>query len=104
MGEKKIATDYDEDQMRAFTLAVLNDLQALEHMLDGGLFEENVRRIGAEQEMFLVDSAMRPAPLVMEVIDAARDGRLTTEIGKFNLEANLTPRNFNGNCLRLMEN
>jgi len=89
--------------MRAFTLAVLNDLQALEFMLKGGQFEENVRRIGAEQEMFLVDSAMRPAPLAIETIEEARDGRLTTEIGKFNLEANLTPREFRGNCLRLME-
>jgi CBS domain-containing protein/gamma-glutamyl:cysteine ligase YbdK (ATP-grasp superfamily) len=103
MGDKKITTEYDEDQMRAFTLGVLNDLQALELMFDEGLFEENVRRIGAEQEMFLVDSSMHPAPLAMEVIEDARDGRLTTEIGRFNLEANLTPREFSGNCLRLME-
>ncbi|MBK8303003.1 MAG: CBS domain-containing protein [Chloracidobacterium sp.] len=103
MGDKKINTDYDEDQMRLFTLAVLNDLQALELMLDSGQIEENVRRIGAEQEMFLVDSSMHPAPLAMKIIDDAKDGRLTTEIGLFNLEANLTPREFNGNCLRLME-
>ncbi|MBP6002259.1 MAG: CBS domain-containing protein [Pyrinomonadaceae bacterium] len=103
MGEHNISTDGDEEQRRSFTLAVLNDLQALEQMLDSGLFEENVLRIGAEQEMFLVDSAMRPAPLAIETINDARDGRLTTEIGKFNLEANLTPREFGGNCLRLME-
>lgn len=103
MGDKKVTTEYDDAQMRAFTLAVLNDLQAFERMLDGGMFEENVLRIGAEQEMFLVDSAMRPAPIVTELMNEARDGRLTTEIGKFNLEANLTPREFNGDCLRLME-
>ncbi len=104
MGDKKVTTEYDDTQMRNFTLGVLNDLQALEVMLEGGLFEETERRIGAEQEMFLVDPAMRPAPLAIEVIETARDGRLTTEIGKFNLEANLTPREFNGDCLRLMEN
>lgn len=103
MGDKKVTSEYDDGQMRTFTLGVLNDLQALEYMLDAGLFEESERRIGAEQEMFLVDSAMRPAPLVTEVIEQARDGRLTTEIGKFNLEANLTPRAFVGDCLRLME-
>ena len=32
------------------------------------------RRIGAEQEMFLVDSAMRPAGLAVEVIEAAPTG------------------------------
>lgn len=104
MGDKKVATDYDEEQMRTFTLAVLNDLQALELMLENGQFENDVRRIGAEQELFLVDSAMRPACLVTEIIERAKDGRLTTEIGQFNLEANLTPRDFGGDCLRAMEN
>ena len=92
MGDKRVSTEYDDEQMRAFTLGVLNDLQALEMMLDGGMFEEDARRIGAEQEMFLVDSSMHPAPLAIEVIEDAKDGRLTTEIGRFNLEANLTPR------------
>ena len=103
MGDKTVTSEYDDSHMRNFTLGVLNDLQAFQQILDGGLFEEDVRRIGAEQEMFLVDSAMRPAGLALEVIEEARDGRLTTEIGKFNLEANLTPREFSGNCLRLME-
>ena len=103
MGDKKVTSEYDDGQMRAFTHAVLNDLQALDQMLSGGLFEEDVFRIGAEQEIFLVDSAMRPAPIVTELMKEARDGRLTTEIGRFNLEANLTPRDFSGDCLRLME-
>jgi hypothetical protein len=102
MGDKKVTSEYDEAQMRSFTLGVLNDLQAMERMLDAGMFEEDARRIGAEQEMFLVDSAMRPSPIAVEVIDEARDGRLTTEIGLFNLEANLTPREFAGDCLALM--
>ena len=103
MGDKKVTSEYDEMQLRQFTVGVLNDLQALERMLDGGMFEEDVRRIGAEQEMFLVDSAMRPAPLAVEVIEEACDKRLTTEIGKFNLEANLSPQIFAGNALRKME-
>ncbi len=104
MGDKKVTREYDDAQMRSFTLGVLTDLQAFERMLESDMFEEGVRRIGAEQEVFLVDSAMRPAPLVTEIINEARDSRLTTEIGKFNLEANLTPREFKGDCLRLMEN
>lgn len=103
MGDKKVTAEYDEEQMRAFTLAVLNDLQAFQMMLDADLFEEDVKRIGAEQEMFLVDSAMRPAGIAVEVIEEAGDSRLTTEIGKFNLEANLTPREFCGDALGQME-
>ncbi len=104
MGEKNVITERDESRMRQFTKAVLNDLQALEMMLAGGQLEENRWRIGAEQEMFLVDSAMHPAPLVLEVLENAKDERLTTEIGRFNIEANLTPLDFTGDCLQKLEN
>lgn len=103
MGEKNVSSDYGEQDLRAFTHGVLNDLQAIEAMLADGLIEKGVRRIGAEQEMFLVDSSMRPAPLAVELIEAAGDPRLTTEIGKFNLEANPPPLPFSGNCLGKME-
>src|SRR5688572_14052109 len=103
MGDKTVTSKYDETQMREFTRSVLNDLQALETLLSNGQIEEDVRRIGAEQEMFLVDSSLHPSPIVSEVIEEAKDGRLTTEIGRFNLEANLTPRLFAGSCLMDME-
>ena len=41
---------------------MLRDLQALERMLDERMFETDVTRIGAEQEMFLVDASWQPAP------------------------------------------
>jgi CBS domain-containing protein/gamma-glutamylcysteine synthetase len=103
MGEKRVSTGSDESNLRSFTRAVLNDLHALEKMLATGALEADARRIGAEQEIFLIDSSMHPAPLAVEVIEAANDPRLTTEIGRFNLEANLTPRNFTGKALREME-
>ncbi|HEX8188902.1 MAG TPA: glutamate-cysteine ligase family protein [Pyrinomonadaceae bacterium] len=83
--------------------ALLNDLSALEKMLAEGLIEDGVRRIGAEQEMFLVDRDMRPAPAAQEVMRRVGDPRLTTEIARFNLEANLTPRPLEGDCLRRLE-
>ena len=104
MGDKKVSMEADDSRMRHFTKAVLNDLQALEKMLADGQMEENTLRIGAEQEMFLVDSAMHPAPLILEVLEAAKDERLTTEIGRFNIEANLTPLDFSGDCLSKLEN
>lgn len=103
MGDKKVTTQTDEHQMRQFTKAVLNDLQALEKMFADGQMETDALRIGAEQEMFLVDSSYHPAPLALEIIEAAKDSRLTTEIGRFNLEANLTPLAFTGDCLQKLE-
>ena len=90
MGEQNVSIEQDEQQMRQFTKAVLNDLQALEQMLANGQLEEDALKIGAKQEMFLMDSAMHPAPLIQEVLDAANDKHLTTEIGRFNIEASIT--------------
>ena len=103
MGSLKVSDKTDESHKRNFTKALLNDLQALEIMLAGDYFEENVRRIGAEQEMFLVDAAMRAAPIALKVIEEAKDSRLTTELGLFNLEVNAKPLDFRGNCLSELE-
>ncbi len=104
MGDQKVSTDSSGGEMRQFTQAVLGDLQAFEQMLDGGMFENDRFRIGAEQEMFLVDSAMCAAPIATDIIEDAKDERLTTEIGLFNIEANLTPLDFGGDCLSRLEN
>ena len=83
--------------------SLLTDVIALEQMIKTGRIETGIRRIGVEQEMFLVDLGMRPAPVAMTVLKNANDHRLTTEIGKFNLEANLSPRSLAGNGLREAE-
>jgi len=67
-------------------------------MIQTGLLESGVKRIGAEQEMFLIDNNFRPAPLSLEILNQAQDPRLTTEIARFNLEANLTPLSLSGGC------
>jgi CBS domain-containing protein/gamma-glutamyl:cysteine ligase YbdK (ATP-grasp superfamily) len=103
MGEHRIEQALDEQKSRAYMKALLDDLRALEYMLENEWFESDVRRIGAEQEMFLIDRNLRPAPVGREVLERANDPRLTTEIAKFNLEANLTPQVWGGHCLRQME-
>lgn len=103
MGAHEVNAARDERELAEFTRAALRDLAALEQMLDTDVVESGVRRIGAEQEMFLVDSAMAPAPLVMEVLEAADDDRFTTEIGRFNLEANLPPYALAAGCFDQLE-
>src|SRR5256714_2933643 len=103
MGEHAVNRESDDRRLRAFMKALLADLRALEQMLDAGLIESGVRRVGAEQEMFLVDRGMRPAPVAVEVLKRVGDPRLTTEIARFNLEANLTPRLLGGDCFRRLE-
>lgn len=103
MGEHNVEQESDERQWQAYMKALLEDLRALEFMIQTDRFETGATRIGAEQEMFLVDRNMRPAPISLEVLELANDHRLTTEIAKFNLEANLTPLLLSGNCFGEME-
>ncbi|HJZ12684.1 MAG TPA: hypothetical protein VJ521_11065, partial [Acidobacteriota bacterium] len=82
--------------------ALLADVWALEKMLETGRIESGVCRIGAEQEMFLVHHDMRPAPIAAKILPDL-DPRFTTELGKFNLEANISTRLFEGDCFRSLE-
>ncbi|MEZ4440516.1 MAG: hypothetical protein R3B72_15570 [Polyangiaceae bacterium] len=103
MGTQDVASDPNDHRMRNFTKAVLDDLAALERMIELGRFETGIRRIGAEQEMFLVDRSRQPAPIAVDILEAVKDPRLTTELAKYNLEANLTPLVFGTDCLHQME-
>ncbi|MBC8030129.1 MAG: CBS domain-containing protein [Pyrinomonadaceae bacterium] len=103
MGEHNVEQQFDEKKSQAFMKALLDDLHALDYMIATDRLEVGVARIGAEQEMFLVDRNMRPAPISLEVLSQANDCRLTTEIARFNLEANLTPLLLTGGCFQQME-
>ncbi len=104
MGQHHVELELGELSQRLYMQALLDDLRALDYMLDNGLIETGVRRIGAEQELFLIDRDFRPAPLAMEVLQDAKDPRLTTEIARFNLEANLSPLKLTRRCFSEMEN
>lgn len=90
--------------MQHFVKNLLQDVQAFEYMLENDWFEDDVTRIGAEQEMCLVDSAFKPALKAMEVLERMQEHKwVETELAKFNLECNLNPRVFEGKSLSLME-
>ncbi len=106
MGEQKVSLVKDKAQMQKFMRNLLNDVKALEHMLDNDMFESDITRIGAEQEMALVDSrTFKPAPMGDEELEKTVDAYewLETELARFNLETNLTPRVFKGACLSQLE-
>ena len=86
------------------TKALLTDLQSLDRMVSGDMVESGVRRIGAEQEVFLIDGAWRPAPLATQVLERLpeEDG-FTTELARFNLEVNLDPLVLEGRCLSTLQ-
>ncbi|MDA1264479.1 MAG: CBS domain-containing protein [Planctomycetota bacterium] len=101
MGEQDVKAAESEG-LRSFVQALLEDVRALERMIEEGRIESGVRRIGAELEMFLVDDHWDPVPKGPAVL--ARLGKeFTPELATFNIEANLTPQPLAGDCLRMME-
>lgn len=105
MGEQRVSKLSDRKQMQKFVRALLNDVQALEHMLENDMFDTGISRIGAEQEMVLVDQKdFRAAPQAMEALELMKDCPwVETEIAKFNLETNLEPRELKGTCFSDLE-
>ncbi len=103
MGDHNVTGAQDPDALRRFTRQLLQDVRALEYLLQEGAFESGARRIGAEQELFLVDDHFNPAPVVEAVMARNTDPRVVTELTKFNLEFNIDPAEFGGAALSSME-
>ncbi|MBT8327817.1 MAG: CBS domain-containing protein [Bacteroidia bacterium] len=93
----------DTEAKKRYTRLLLNDIKALQRMLDEGLIEAGITRIGAEQELCLVDSHFSPKMNNMEVLEAINDPHFVPEIAKFNIEANLDPQEFDEDCFVRME-
>jgi CBS domain-containing protein/gamma-glutamyl:cysteine ligase YbdK (ATP-grasp superfamily) len=105
MGEErvKLASSQGKDEMRNFVRQLLNDVEALEYMLENDWFEDDVKCIGAEQEMCLINKHYKPAYKAMDILEDFSPEWLTTELAKFNLELNLSPQVFEGSALSRME-
>ena len=103
MGDKRVNKFSDPLEKRAFTRHLLTDIRALERMLDERMFESGIQRIGAEQELGLLGEDWKPAFNNMAILKAVDDPHFTTEIAQFNLEINLDPLKFTGDCFSQME-
>lgn len=101
MGEQRVSLLQENEEMQKFVRSLLDDVKALEYMLDNDWFESGITRIGAEQEMCLVKGDnYKPSTNAMEALDKMKRYEwVETELAKFNLETNLTPHVFKGNCL-----
>jgi CBS domain-containing protein len=95
--------EHDGKRRREFMHAILADLRALERMLREGRFETGIRRIGAEQEMFLIDKSWVPAPGALKMLERLDDSHYTTELGMFQLEANGDPQVLGGDGISRLE-
>jgi CBS domain-containing protein/gamma-glutamylcysteine synthetase len=103
MGGFKVIRNDSKAGVREFLHYLFKDIEALEIMIDEGMIEEDKIRVGSEQELCLIDKFFRPAPIADEILEEISDEKFTNELAKFNLEINLLPLEFEGNCLSEME-
>nr|MBP9746692.1 CBS domain-containing protein [Saprospiraceae bacterium] len=104
MGENKVNKPTNPRELQKFTRSLLQDIKSLDYMLQNNWFEKGIHRIGAEQEMVLIDvQNYRPDPINIEVISKLEQyDWLDTELAMFNLETNFVPREFTRDCFSQM--
>ncbi len=103
MGDFNVKKAGTTDENQRFVRHLLEDVDALEYMLENNWFEDDIIRIGAEQEMCLIDTNYKPAHRNMELLESINDEDVVTELAKFNIELNLAPQVFEKNCFSLVE-
>ncbi|MBT8196640.1 MAG: CBS domain-containing protein [Bacteroidia bacterium] len=103
MGEHQVKFIENLEQKKRFVHHLLNDVQAMDHMIKERMFEKGIQRVGSEQEFCVVDSHFRPSMHGPEVLDSIKDDHFTSEIARFNLEINLDPSELTTNCFAQAE-
>jgi CBS domain-containing protein len=104
MGNQSVHKLSDPSEKRMFTRQVLNDIYALESMINDGLIETGIQRIGAEQELALVDlNTWQPSMTNIDILKDLNHPNYTTEMARFNLEINLDPLVFEKSCFSTLE-
>ncbi len=98
MGSQAVKAIESLRERKNFLYHLLNDVKALEIMLEEDLFEKKIQRVGAEQELCLVDKNFRPSCNALEVLEQINDPHFTTELALFNLEINLDPLELKNDC------
>ncbi len=104
MGSQTVKEISSLQERQDFLSHLLNDITALEVMMELDIFEKGVYRVGAEQELCIVDNNFRPAKNSLKILKNIKDNHFTTEIALFNLEINLDPVVLSDHCFSILKN
>src|SRR6516225_5713374 len=91
MGTDIDKEEFDERDYARFAERLEECLTVLGRLLDQPGFGAGPATVGAELELFLIDSAARTLPHNQAIRAAVADPRVTVELNRFNLELNATP-------------
>lgn len=103
MGSQSVKAIRNIKQRKEFISQLLKDIEALEMMIETDAFEKGIQRIGTEQELVIVNKNYRPSLNALKILEKINDEHFTTELGLFNIEANLDPIKLKGKCFSELE-
>jgi len=103
MGNLNVKVIKTQKQLNDFTRCLLRDYHLLEQMIEKDWFETGQMHIGAEQEFCLIDKHYKPATRASDVLQKLNHPSFTTELGQFNIEANLAPQAFKEDCFAKLD-
>jgi gamma-glutamyl:cysteine ligase YbdK (ATP-grasp superfamily) len=103
MGRDIRAVNVSDEERRIYGDRLERSLDVLARMLRDRMFEDGPARVGLEIELDLVGAQLAPAMRSEQVLDAVIDPIWGTELGRFNLEINVPPRQLAGPVLAELE-
>jgi CBS domain-containing protein len=103
MGDLAVKIVQSPEDRQRYLRQLLQEVRVLDAMVRENRFEKGRRRIGAEQELCLIDENGEPSMAGPEILAEISDPHYTSELGRFNLEINLDPFTLRSDCLRRSE-
>jgi len=103
MGRDVPSITISQQDRRAYREKVRRCLDVLARMLRESSFDIEPRQVGVEMELNLVDADGLPAMTNTAVLAAIADPSWASELGRFNLEINVSPRPLSGEALGALE-
>ncbi len=86
-----------------FFKQILEDVDVLNRMIMDSKFVNSKNKIGAEQELCLIDPYGYISNINQKILKELNDPTLGTELAKFNMEINLEPRELSGSVFSDIE-
>jgi hypothetical protein len=103
MGRDIQAIKFSGEDRRKYRDKVRRSLDALSRMLREQMFQTEPVLVGQEIELNLVDEQGEPTMRNVAVLEALANPAWGTEVGQFNLEINVPPRQLEGEALAGLE-
>ena len=103
MGDDIATTTYTREQRQAYRAKVRRCLDVFERMLVEHAFDFGQPMTGLEIELNLVNSSWQPDMANARVLEAIADPDFQTELGRYNIEFNVAPRELGGASMAELE-